>query len=568
MNEISQNFGLMEPSLADALVLIENDPSLPKSQKTQWTCSIRRIAAWIERPLEALPARMTSLRHPVGRLNAARVGVSAKTLSNHKSNVKAALNHLSEQGLTEARGTPLAPEWKSLMDGIRDQWARKRVHALFRFASARGLSLQEMTDGVLEAYFQHRTETTFHKVTPSVRRETARAWNACVECVNGFPSILLTVEPLKKRGAGPLPSDYPRSFLDEIEEYLARLARPHRSANGRRRKACKQSTIDTRRREIMAAAGMAVSHGVPIETLVSLRELLKPDTAGKVLDAFWARSGERPRNFEIDLSWKFVSIASEMQCLDDAELEQLREMQYALEHHRQNGLTEKNRKVIRAVLAGDVWTKVICLPDRLMADARKLRTHSPVKAATLAQLAVAIRLLTYAPVRIGNLAGIDLDENLIRPGGPGTPHWLVFSDYDVKNNEELTFPFNAEVSDFIDEYVQDFRPALMRGSNEPHLFPGGKGDGSHKLARTLSDQITKRIDKEIGFRITAHQFRHAAAAIILKNEQGNYELVRRVLGHRNIQTTTNFYVGLETMDASKHYGEMIAARSSKPEDKE
>jgi len=46
--------------------------------------------------------------------------------------------------------------------------------------------------------------------------------------------------------------------------------------------------------------------------------------------------------------------------------------------------------------------------------------------------------------------------------------------------------------------------------------------------------------------MTVHQFRHACAAIYLKHRPGEYEVVRRLLGHRNIQTTINFYCGLET----------------------
>ena len=58
-------------------------------------------------------------------------------------------------------------------------------------------------------------------------------------------------------------------------------------------------------------------------------------------------------------------------------------------------------------------------------------------------------------------------------------------------------------------------------------------------------------------RVTPHQFRHAAAYIILKADPGNYELVRRVLGHRSITTTHNFYIGLETLEATRQFGEMV-----------
>ena len=45
----------------------------------------------------------------------------------------------------------------------------------------------------------------------------------------------------------------------------------------------------------------------------------------------------------------------------------------------------------------------------------------------------------------------------------------------------------------------------------------------------------------------------------------NYELVRRVLGHRNLQTTTNFYVGLETASATQRFGELVLRGVANPD---
>ena len=73
----------------------------------------------------------------------------------------------------------------------------------------------------------------------------------------------------------------------------------------------------------------------------------------------------------------------------------------------------------------------------------------------------------------------------------------------------------------------------------------------------FSNQITERILKATGLRITAHQFRHAAAAIYLKHHPGNYEHIRRVLGHRNPTTTVKFYCGLETIAATDDFAKLI-----------
>jgi integrase len=76
----------------------------------------------------------------------------------------------------------------------------------------------------------------------------------------------------------------------------------------------------------------------------------------------------------------------------------------------------------------------------------------------------------------------------------------------------------------------------------------------------FSKQITERIQKAVGLRITVHQFRHAAAAIYLRHHPGNYEAVRRVLGHRSLTTTVKFYCGLETIAASEQFGKLIRER--------
>jgi len=78
----------------------------------------------------------------------------------------------------------------------------------------------------------------------------------------------------------------------------------------------------------------------------------------------------------------------------------------------------------------------------------------------------------------------------------------------------------------------------------------------------LSGQITERIYKATGLRMTVHQFRHAAGAIILARRPGEYELVRRLLGHRNVQTTMKAYVGLENIQASQIFAEIVKERMS------
>jgi hypothetical protein len=102
-------------------------------------------------------------------------------------------------------------------------------------------------------------------------------------------------------------------------------------------------------------------------------------------------------------------------------------------------------KLIRQILNGEVWQRVVNYPTELMKQARSQKDRSPMKAAVTAEVAVAIAILTVAPVRASNLATIRLDENLIRPGGVGSNYLLVFPHYDVKNRVDLTF----ELDDYV-----------------------------------------------------------------------------------------------------------------------
>jgi integrase len=170
-------------------------------------------------------------------------------------------------------------------------------------------------------------------------------------------------------------------------------------------------------------------------------------------------------------------------------------------------------------------------------------------------MAVAIAILSVAPVRLANLTAIRLGTNLTKPGGPGKNYWLAFPDYDVKNRVRLEYPLEEYLTELIDEYVHDFRPALLRGSNEDWLFPGQRKGAKGKIS--FSGQITERVHKATGLQMTVHQFRHAAGAIILKKRPGEYELVRQLLGHKNVQTTINAYIGLDSIHASEIYNKII-----------
>jgi integrase len=543
---------LLEPSFLDLIAAIERAADLPEQHRRHWVCSLRQVANWLDRPAAAIPARWNAVQIAVGQLHHARIGVTPKTLANHKSNARAALRWFCKEQDTAGRGVRLSVGWARFCAQI-DTRMRSRLSSLMRYCSARGIRPASVDDRIFDQYWRYRSHTTGMATNNTARRFMVRAWNVYAATADGIALHRLTEPPIKT--AEPAWEKFPIGLRQNIESYLEGLAKVHRTLTGKRIQPCSASTIKYRRAELVAVARMAVKLGVPIDSLTDLSDLLQPDVVERVLDAYWEKNGDEPNNATIQLGWKLLRMAQTTGCLDGHALERLNDMRIALEEHRHEGMTPKNLALIRQALTDGVWSEVVSLPTLLMRQARLAKEHAPIKAAVIAQLAVAIAILTFAPVRLRNLARIRLDQNLIKPGGLNTPFWLVFTNYDVKNRVDLNFKFDESMTDLIEEYVHEFRPTLLRGSNGPWLFPGENGEPKNPLL--FSKQITERIQRAIGLRITVHQFRHAAAAIYLKHHPGDYETVRRLLGHKSATTTIKFYCGLETIAATEQFGRVI-----------
>ena len=158
-----------------------------------------------------------------------------------------------------------------------------------------------------------------------------------------------------------------------------------------------------------------------------------------------------------------------------------------------------------------------------------------------------------APIRLGNLCALDLEQNLVRPGRGKQLH-LVIEAMDVKNRQALEFPLPAQSIELVERYLREFRPHLAT-PNCTALFPGRSG-GS-KGTNTLGGQISQTIRSYTGIKMHPHLFRHVTAKIYLDANPGGYEIVRRVLGHRSIDTTTAYYTGQETAAAIRHFDHTI-----------
>jgi hypothetical protein len=175
---------LLESSFLDLIAAVERAPDLSEERRRHWLCSMRQIAKWLDRPAAVIPARWHSVRISVGQLHHARVGVTAKTLANHKSNIRAALRWFAKEHDAPQRGARLTAEWVRFCGRV-DKRTRDRLYSFIRYCSARGIAPASVDDKTFEDYWRYRIATTARVSNNTARRFMVRAWNACAGAMSG-----------------------------------------------------------------------------------------------------------------------------------------------------------------------------------------------------------------------------------------------------------------------------------------------------------------------------------------------------------------------------------------------
>jgi site-specific recombinase XerC len=221
----------------------------------------------------------------------------------------------------------------------------------------------------------------------------------------------------------------------------------------------------------------------------------------------------------------------------------------------QAGMTDANRAKLAQFHDPEVLRKFLCHSpnelDRL--HAQKTLTHSQ---AVRASKLLALEILIHAPMRCANLASLRLGENLILPPGDAETSVLLAAHM-VKNAEPLNYILPANVTALIRLHLTRVVP-MLTDSADGFLFPGTAGGAQR--TDSLSKGLSNLVLRDLGLQFSPHLMRHLAAKIHLDERPGDYESMKRLLGHRAADTTHIFYSGMETESASKLNADLIARK--------
>jgi integrase len=128
---------------------------------------------------------------------------------------------------------------------------------------------------------------------------------------------------------------------------------------------------------------------------------------------------------------------------------------------------------------------------------------------------------------------------------------------------DLAFDIPPAVAKMLIEYRNRIAPKFI-GHRPDKLFVNA--DGTPKSPKTVAWLIAIYLRKRAGIVITAHQFRHWSAKIMLDAEPGNFETVRQLLGHKSLRMTVGAYAGIDSRRAARHHQRLVekALAAEKP----
>ena len=534
------------PSMEAVLEQIESDQSIHPRRRREICSAIRTLERLFGRLLSVMPASPDFLRRLFESAHHVPAGISERRLKNIRSLIMAALRHVGISNNLAPYGAPFTEEWQSLMDGIESPYQKSAISRFGRYCSNCGVPITGVSDKIVETYLGALIDETLVK-KPHLNVQTlCRTWNqiAGTQTTPHMPS--LTVPRKESRNYAASEDDLSQALLEELNGYFHFLSGD--DLIGGLKKPLRPRSIETNRGNIMRYLGALQASGVDIGAIHTLAELVDFKNFQIGLEWLWERFDKKPGAGIGGIAWTVRCVAiKHLEC--DKQIAERIDNILTRVQPRNKGLSPKNRASMQQFDDRANVSRFLNAPDELWALAQRQGKNK--KGSLLAQSAVALDVLTFAPMRIENLQNLQIDQHL---GWSKTRLRISIPADEVKNIEQLDFLLPEPVSAKIAEYMKNWR-TLYFPKVSPYLFPGRKG--GPKDVSALSRQITGALFKHTGIRLSPHQFRHTAAKILLDQKPGNYEVVRKVLGHKDIKTTYEHYAGAESQTALELYDTVI-----------
>jgi hypothetical protein len=539
-------------TLQTVLDRIASASELSDGRKRDLRSAVISFAKLTERAPAAIPLDLAHIRETLDGMVPASAKISAKRWANLRSDLAAAIAVSGLRRMLKTSDVRVDGAWAELLASA-DQWARHGLSRFARWASTQGIRPKAVDDRTIDRFIADLDTATLVRNLRNLPGTIARAWNAVVR-LHAASGLHPVTVPTNSRESSGIPwLRLPASFRDDVERYLTWGSVPDPLVEGARPRALSALSLRLQRTHIHSAATAALAAGVPVDRLRALADLVEPETFRAILRQRWCKDGNRLSAYTHGLAVTLIAIDKEwVGALPDviAELKSIRSKLGTL----QSGLTQKNQGLLRKFDDPRLQAALVQLPDRLWHAARRRLATSRWPFVDL-QSALAIDLLIHVPaLRMQNLSSLRFDRHLHWPQGRRKPALLTFGNDETKNNVCFEFEIPTVLAERLWIYRNEIAPALT-GQRPNAVFVTFKGKARTQAAIKVA--IERTVLRKLGVKLTPHQFRHLAAKFALDANPGAYELVRQLLAHKNLKTTTNFYAGIDTRRAGRAHADLI-----------
>jgi integrase len=537
---------------------IGTDASLAKQARSELCSAITRFCKIAGVDPSQVLADPTAIRELRKTASWQIAGINQRSWANIVSRVTKAMSHAGVDVDRRRRNTRLLPVWDALLGQLGpEHW--KRLRRFAGWCSARGVAPSDVTPETFTAFFQFLQTQSVQRNLRARWHEARCTWNKAVARPGSNYPHIPNNAPARWRGMTW--SDFPEALHADLAAWRNYLAHPEIDDD---REALRPVTIKNYDLALRRCASRMVENGRPVEDIGSLSRLLDPDWVKRALQAIKGDGNSDQARARVHIvAQALLSVArfNELKPLEpgfEAQQQQFTSLRKIAAKARVQpvGMVRKNRD--RLAKLDDPTAARMFRNLHATVAARYDDVQKPTIAqAHEMQMAAMHVLLMDLPLRVKNVAELDLDHHITRPpGGTAGPWRVAFQGHEMKNGQPFEAMLGEEASAFLADYVARFRPVLLKGPSSI-LFVSRTGQA--KQPTTLSKQFSGFIRRELGLQVNPHLLRHHAGMLWLNNMPGEYQPLSKLLGHSSSATTERSYTGAETKTAQHRYHGLLDA---------
>jgi integrase len=538
-------------TLQTVLDRLATDASLSASRKRDLCSAVTIFAKLRDQAPAAILLDLAAIRDALDHMEPAWAQISRKRWQNIRSGVAAAIAASGLRPMLKTSDLPLDRVWARLL-ARAPQRVRLPLLRFARWASLREIAPQVIDDRTFARFFADLEAGTLVRNLRYLPRAVTRAWNALV-ALRRSAGLRPVAIPAGGRVLTRIPWErLPVALREDVGRYLTWASVPDPLADEARPRALGTQTLRLQGDHIHSAVSAAVAAGIPLKQLTSLARLVESETFRTLLRHRWKGDGGKLTAYTHGIAITLIAIATEWVQAPAAAIATLKALRSKL-GALPSGLTPKNQTLLRTLDDPRLVADLIQLPDRIWHAARR-RLPESKRALVDLQSALAIDVLIHVPLRIRNLTSLKFGVHLHWPQGRHRPALLSIGETETKNKVRLEFELPTALADRLLMFRDEIAP-LVTGERPQTIFVTWRG--KPKRSAAIQVAIEKTVLRYLGLKITPHQFRHLAAKIILDANPGAYELIRQLLGHTSLRTTTSFYAGIDTRRAGRAHADLL-----------